>query len=71
MIINQDEAEIVRRIYLEYLHGKGAYVIARDLNTDKVATVRTAETWNEGVVKEILQNPVYEGDLILEKTYTT
>ena len=71
LIINQDEAEIVRRIYLEYLHGKGAYVIARDLNTDKVATVRTAETWNESTVKEILQNPIYEGDLILQKTYTT
>ena len=25
----------------------------------------------DSVVKEILQNPIYEGDLILQKTYTT
>ena len=71
LVIKEDEAEIVRRIYLEYLGGKGSYVIARDLNKDQVPTVRTAETWNESTVKEILQNPIYEGDLILQKTYTT
>ena len=71
LVIKEDEAEIVRRIYLEYLGGKGSYVITRDLNKDQVPTVRTAETWNESTVKEILQNPIYEGDLILQKTYTT
>lgn len=71
LIIKEDEAEIVRRIYKEYLNGNGAYVIARDLTNDHVPTVRVAETWNESVIKEILQNPIYEGDLILQKTYTT
>lgn len=71
LIRKEDEAEIVRRIYKEYLNGKGAYVIARDLTNDHVPTVRVAETWNESVIKEILQNPIYEGDLILQKTYTT
>ena len=71
LIINEDEAVTVRRIFQDYLNGKGSYVIARDLTNDNVPPVRTAETWNDSVVKGILQNPIYEGDLILQKTYTT
>lgn len=71
LIINEDEAATVRRIFQDYLNGKGSYVIARDLTNDNVPPVRTAETWNDSVVKGILQNPIYEGDLILQKTYTT
>lgn len=69
--IKEDEAKIVRRIYSEYLNGKGSFVISRDLTKDNIPPVRTAEKWNDCVVKDILQNPIYEGDLILQKTYTT
>lgn len=71
LIINEGEAEVVRRIFKDYLNGKGSYVIARNLSNDNVSPIRTAEKWNENVVKDILQNPIYEGDLILQKTYTT
>lgn len=71
LIINTDEAVIVRRIFQDYLNGKGSYVIARDLTNENVPPVRTAEKWNDNVVKGILQNPIYEGDLILQKTYMT
>jgi len=71
LIIAEDEAKIVRRIYTEYLNGKGSHLIARDLNQDGIPTVRNAEKWDEGVVKEILQNQIYEGNLTLQKTYRT
>jgi len=71
LIIKEDEAAVVRRIYLEYLNGKGSFAIARELTKDNIPPVRSAEKWNGSVVKEILQNPIYEGDLILQKTYTT
>ena len=71
LIINKEEAKIVRRIFAEYINGKGPYVIARGLNEDNIPTKRTAEEWQESVVKVILQNPIYEGDLLLQKTYTT
>ena len=71
LIIKEDEAAVVRRIYREYLNGKGSYVIARDLTEDNIPPVRTAEKWNDCVVKDILHNPIYEGDLMLQKTYTT
>lgn len=71
LIIKEDEAVTVHRIFQEYLNGKGSYAIARDLTNDKIAPIRSAEKWTDSVVKEILQNPIYEGDLILQKTYTT
>lgn len=71
LIIKEDEVTIVRRIYREYLNGKGSFAIARELTKDNIPPVKSAEKWNGSVVKEILQNPIYEGDLILQKTYTT
>lgn len=71
LIVKEDEAAIVQRIFREYLSGKGAHTIARDLTKDHVPTVRTAQKWGECVVKEILQNQIYQGGLILQKTYTT
>lgn len=71
IVIKEDEAEIVRRIYNEYLCGRGSYTIAKCLNYDEIPTVRTAEKWNDNVVKGILQNPIYEGELLMQKTYTT
>lgn len=71
LIIKEDEAGIVRRIYNEYLSGKGSYAIARDLTRDNISTIRISEKWNEGVIKQILQNPIYSGELLLQKTYTT
>ena len=43
----------------------------RDLNKDNIPTIRNAEKWNDSVVKGILQNPIYEGELLLQKSYTT
>lgn len=71
LIIKENEAEVVQRIFRDYLNGKGSYVIARDLTKDNIPPARSAEKWDDSVVKEILQNPIYEGDLILQKTYTT
>lgn len=71
LIIVPEEAKIVRRIFTEFLSGKGVYTIAKDLQKDGIATIKTAECWQEIVVRSILKNPVYEGDLLLQKTYTT
>lgn len=71
LIINKEEAIIVRRIFKEYLNGIGAYVIARNLTYDNIPTPRLAEAWSDGAIMEMLRNPIYEGDLMLQKTYTT
>lgn len=67
IVIHEEEAKIVRRIFNEYLSGRGSYVIDRDLNEDLIPTVRRTEYWDEGVVKVILQNAIYEGNLLSPK----
>ena len=71
LIIHPEEAMIVRRIFDAYLGGKGSYTIAKELQAEGVPTIRKAKSWQDCVVKEILQNPVYEGDMLYQKTYTT
>lgn len=71
IIIHQEEAENVRYIFNQYLNGKGSYVIARELNQKGIPTIRNGESWSDGTVKGILQNPIYAGNLLLQKTYTT
>lgn len=71
LTIDEQEAETVRSIFKQYLNGKGSYVIARELTEQEVPTIRSAEKWTDGVVKGILQNPVYTGNLLLQKTFST
>lgn len=71
LIIQEEEATVVRRIFREYLNGKGTYAIAKDLSEEGISTIRSAEKWNDGVIKEILLNPIYTGNLLHQKTMTT
>lgn len=71
LIIEEEEAAVVHRIFRDYLNGKGTYVIAKELTDEHFHTIRSAEKWNDGVIKEILLNPIYSGNLLLQKTYTT
>lgn len=71
LIIREEEAAVVRRIFREYLNGKGTYVIAKDLSEEGIPTIRSAEKWNDGVIKEMLVNPIYTGNLLHQKTMTT
>jgi len=71
LIIQEEEAAVVRRIFREYLNGKGTYIIARELEEENIPIIRCAEKWQDGVIKSILQNPIYTGDLLLQKTFTT
>lgn len=70
LIIKESEAEVVRWIFESYLNGMGTYVIAKMLNEHRIPTIREGERWQDGVVKNILLNPVYEGDVLRQRTYT-
>ena len=63
-----DEAEIVKRIYKDYLDGMGYLAIANALNTECIGT-RDGFTWRSGTVMKVLQNYTYTGNLLLQKTY--
>jgi DNA invertase Pin-like site-specific DNA recombinase len=67
-VIQPDEAEIVRRIFREYLGGKGVDAIANDLNADGIPT-RLGYKWRNNGVLWILRNYTYTGNLLLQKYY--
>ncbi len=69
--IQPEEAAIVRRIFNEYLKGKGSYIIAKELQSEGIPTIRGSKKWRAGVIKGILQNPIYEGDILYQKTFKT
>lgn len=69
LIINPTEAEIVRRIFYEYLSGKGGFTIAKELNAEGVPTV-AGGVWHDTTIMGILKNEKYKGDALLQKYYT-
>lgn len=69
MVIKEDEAEVVRFIFSEYLAGKGVYVIAKEFNKKGIPT-RRQKRWNQSAVRAILRNEKYKGDALFQKTFT-
>ena len=70
LVINEKQSKIVRRIYTEFLDGKGACRIARDLESGGVLNWNGKAKWYEGSIRKMLTNEKYKGDALLQKTYT-
>lgn len=78
-IINKEEAEIVKRIYREYLEGKSTHQIVSELEADKIPTPAKKVdkdgnlmcNWRPSTIISILANEKYKGDALLQKTYVT
>ena len=70
LIINEKQAKIIRRIYKEFLDGKGANRIARDLEMGGVLNWHGKAKWYESSIRKMLTNEKYKGDALLQKTYT-
>ena len=67
-VVIAEEAAVVKRIYAEFLEGKGTNAIAKGLNEDKIPT-RFGERWHPSVIAKILRNYTYTGNLLLQKTF--
>jgi len=70
LIIVPEEAEIIKRIYREYLEGKSLTGIGRELEKDGILTAANKSKWRPETIKKILQNEKYIGDALLQKTIT-
>lgn len=71
LIVNEDEATVVRRIFDLYLQGVGLQTIANILNNDGIPRRYGYTKWHHMSVKYTLKNERYMGDALLQKTYTT
>ena len=70
LVINEEEAEIVRYIFKRYLEGAGSQAIARELGNMGIKTKRGNTTWHQSTVLGILKNEKYTGELLQGKTIT-
>ena len=70
LVIDPEQAEIVRRIYREYLEGASFLQIKRSLEADGIENGAGHLKWHESNIQQILTNEKYIGDALLQKTYT-
>lgn len=70
LIIEPKGAEVVKRIFREYLEGESLAGICKGLMRDGICTAADNPKWRPETVQKILQNEKYIGDALLQKTYT-
>ena len=69
--IDEERAEVIRRIFSWYLTGHSTDAIASMLNTQKVTSRYGGVRWSQTAVRYILTNEKYAGNSLWQKYYTT
>lgn len=70
LVINPEQAKIVKRIFREFLEGWTPNEIAKHLKDEKINGVKDKASWTGGTILGMLTNEKYKGDARLQKTYT-
>jgi len=71
LVINQKQAQVVRRLYSEFLSGKTVDYIKRIFEREGVKNWDGGTKWQTTTLQSMLENEKYKGDAILQKSYTT
>lgn len=71
LVVDENQAVIVRRIYARFLQGATPHTIASELTADAIPTPRGKTIWPASTIRSILTNEKYKGDALLQKTFTT
>ena len=69
LVINPEQAEVVKWIFAQVLSGKGTQKIADELNQKDVPTKKGGH-WSAATIRGMLTNEKYIGDAVFQKTYT-
>lgn len=70
LVINKKQAEVVIRIFDEYLNGRNPDTIALSLNTEGIEGCMGEPKWQVSTIMGMLQNEKYKGEALLQKTFT-
>ena len=70
LVINEDEAQIVRLIFFDFLYGYTCSQIAELLTSLNIKTKKNKDTWSPTTILNMLQNERYCGEVLARKTYT-
>ena len=70
LVINPQQAKIVRRIFHDFLEGDSPESIAKTLREERVPGWNGKPNWYPSSIQKMLRNEKYKGDALLQKTYT-
>ncbi len=70
LVVNPQEAEIVRLIYRSFMDGMTPIGICHLLEEKGILTPGKKKKWSESTVLSVLSNEKYKGDALLQKTFT-
>ncbi|QNO17870.1 recombinase family protein [Caproicibacterium amylolyticum] len=68
LVINEEQAEIVRLIFKRYLDGIRAYQLAKELNSMNIPTY-TNKPWSSSRILRIVSNEKYKGGCLMQKSF--
>ncbi|WP_244287733.1 recombinase family protein [Lacrimispora celerecrescens] len=71
LVVNRKQAQIVARLYSEFLNGKTVDYIKRIFEREGVKNWDGETKWQTTTLQSMLENEKYKGDAILQKSYTT
>ena len=69
MVINEEQAKVVKSIYADVLVGISTESIAKDLNAKNVPT-KKGKNWHSTTIRGIIKNEKYLGKVLFGKTFT-
>jgi len=70
-IVVKEQAEIVKKIYKNYIDGYSLVQIKKELESGKVLSPMGKTQWSQAIISGILKNEKYIGDALLQKTYVS
>ncbi len=70
LIINPEQAKLVRRVYDSFLNGISPDIIASTFKKEGIPTIMGTSNWSASTIYGILRNEKYKGDVLLQKWYT-
>lgn len=70
LVVNEEQAKTVRRVFDLFLDGNGIRTIAKILEQEGHKTAKGQDKWNPVSIRAMLSNEKYCGHLLLGKSYT-
>lgn len=70
MVVNEEQAVTVRRIFFLFLQGYTPHTIAQILMDENVTAPGGGEHWSQQTIRRMIENEKYKGDALLQKEFT-
>lgn len=67
--VDEEKANVIRRIYNEYLSGVGMQKISKMLTDEGIPSPSNKDVWAQPTVSKMLKNSAYKGELVYQKEY--